>query len=262
MSEAQELLAAIRRYGNAATGDGSIPGSSDARDLMAAVKRNNAILAQGLADLNDQLGALYRRRRLPYDVKAGSRLTRASVNAAGTFSGYGSVFGVTDAYGDVVAKGAFAKTLREWRAKGQLPALLWQHDPFEPIGVYQEMYEDEHGLYVVGRLSETRRGVEARTLLRDGALSGLSIGFRTRRSTVDELRGTRILTEVELFEVSVVTFPANEAARVESAKAAEERQLVAGVTALSAEVRAASALNRYETNLYRVLSTIQAQGTP
>jgi HK97 family phage prohead protease len=135
------------------------------------------------------------------------------------FEGYGSVFGVLDSYADIVAKGAFKRTLKEAKAKGRMPALLWQHDPRIPVGVYEEMREDDTGLYVKGQLADTQQGNDAYTLLKMGALSGLSIGFRTLKSKIDEESGIRTLTEVELWEVSLVTFPANDAARVAVVKA-------------------------------------------
>jgi len=137
---------------------------------------------------------------------------------ARTFEGYGSVFGVLDSYADVVAPGAFKRSLKEHKAAGRMPALLWQHDPSAPIGVYDEMREDDHGLYVKGRLSDTQLGREAYTLLKDGALSGLSIGFNTRKSKIDNETGIRTLTDVQLWETSLVTFPANEAARITGVK--------------------------------------------
>lgn len=143
------------------------------------------------------------------------------------FEGYGSVFGTLDSYADVVAPGAFKRSLKDWKTKKRAPALLWQHDTASPIGVYEEMREDETGLYVKGRLSDVQRGREAYTLLSDGALSGLSIGFRTLKSSMDEETGIRTLTELELWEVSLVTFPANDAARVMGVKTAdfpEERE--------------------------------------
>lgn len=137
-------------------------------------------------------------------------------DAAGEFSGYASVFGVLDSYADIVAKGAFSRTLREWRGKGRWPALLWQHDPTQPIGIWIELREDETGLLARGQLAQTQLGREARTLLDDGALSGLSIGFRVRRSQLDEVSGIRTLTDVDVVEVSLVTFPANDRARVDA----------------------------------------------
>lgn len=152
------------------------------------------------------------RRVVPFDIR--------NLGADdGTFEGYGSVFGVIDSYADIVAPGAFKRTLKEAKAKKRMPALLWQHDPSQPIGVYEEMREDDTGLYVKGRLIDTALGADAYKLLKAGALSGLSIGFRTLKSKIDEENGIRTLTELELWEVSLVTFPANDAARIASVKA-------------------------------------------
>lgn len=133
----------------------------------------------------------------------------------GTFEGYGSVFGVQDSYGDKVQKGAFKRTLKEDRR----PAMLWQHDTSLPIGVYTDVREDKTGLYVKGKFTAgVRQADEALLLLRDGALDGLSIGFRTKKSDLDEETGERLITEAKLYEVSLVTFPANEDARVYDVK--------------------------------------------
>ncbi len=135
--------------------------------------------------------------------------------AEGVIEGYGSVFGNTDSYGDIVVAGAFAETLKSDRA----PAMLWQHNPDEPIGVWTEVREDKRGLVVKGQLAlGTQRGREALELIRMGALSGLSIGYSTVRSSYDEQSGIRSLLELDLWEVSPVTFPANDAARITSAK--------------------------------------------
>jgi HK97 family phage prohead protease len=150
------------------------------------------------------------RRIVPFETKA--------VSDDRSFEGYGSVFGVKDSYADVVAKGAFAHTLEGRNRAGRAPALLWQHDPSMPIGVYTDMREDDTGLFVKGRFSRTTKGDEAYELLKDGALSGLSIGFTTTKSSMDEKSGIRTLTEIDLWEVSLVTFPANQAARVTAVK--------------------------------------------
>lgn len=135
--------------------------------------------------------------------------------AEGVIEGYGSVFGNTDSYGDIVVAGAFAETLKGGRA----PAMLWQHNPDEPIGVWTEVREDKRGLVVKGQLAlGTQRGREALELIKMGALSGLSIGYSTVRSSYDEQSGIRSLLELDLWEVSPVTFPANDAARITSAK--------------------------------------------
>jgi HK97 family phage prohead protease len=144
-------------------------------------------------------------------------LERKDVADDGTITGYGSVFGVTDSYGDVVARGAFGASLAEWRRKDRMPALLWQHNQATPIGTWLDMREDSTGLYVKGRIAtETAAGHDAYVLVKSGALSGLSIGFFTRKATFDEATGLRTLTAIDLFEVSIVTFPANDDARVES----------------------------------------------
>lgn len=160
---------------------------------------------------------------------AGERETRAyslSIRATGdngTLEGYGSVFGVRDTYDDVIASGAFVDSLKEHKAAGTMPAMLWQHDPGEPIGVWTDMAEDKKGLHVKGQLAlSTTRGREAFELLKMGALNGLSIGFKsvpgTSRYNDD---GVRVLTALELWEVSLVTFPANERARITGVKASE-----------------------------------------
>ncbi len=141
----------------------------------------------------------------------------------GTFSGHGSVFGVKDAFSDIVAKGAFDRTLSEAAKSGNMPALLWQHDPTQPIGAWEHMAEDKRGLKVVGKLAlDVQRGAEAHSLLKMGALNGLSIGFNTVTSELDEKKRIRKLTDVDLWEVSIVTFPANGKARVTAVKSTPE----------------------------------------
>lgn len=143
---------------------------------------------------------------LPLDVKAEGE--------PGVFEGYGAIFGNLDRDGDIVAKGAFAASLQ-----GRVPALLWQHNAKEPIGKFDEVREDEKGLYVRGRLSLQGRGGEAYELLKMGALDGLSIGFITKEASKDALTGARTIKRAELMEISLVTFPANELARVSAVKA-------------------------------------------
>ncbi|MBX9717210.1 MAG: HK97 family phage prohead protease [Burkholderiaceae bacterium] len=145
-----------------------------------------------------------------------------AVNDDGTFEGYGSVFGVVDSYQEVVAAGAFTESLSALKQQNRMPALLWQHRSGEPIGVYTEMREDSIGLHVKGKLAlKTARGAEAHELLKMKALSGLSIGFMTREDSYDKLTGVRTLKKLDLWEVSLVTFPANDAARVSAVKTIE-----------------------------------------
>ena len=138
----------------------------------------------------------------------------------GKFTGYGSIFGNKDSYGDIVVSGAFDSSLNQWREKGRLPALLWQHKSDEPIGVYTRMEEDEKGLYVEGRLLKDDDPLAKRAYahLKAGSLSGMSIGYRSLDEDYDEKNDALMLKELDLWEVSLVTFPANEAAQVESVK--------------------------------------------
>ena len=146
-----------------------------------------------------------------------------AVNADGTVEGYGSVFGVRDNYDDVIAKGAFIQSLKDHKAAGTMPAMLWQHDADKPIGVWTEMVEDEKGLRIKGQLAmETVKGKEAHALLKMGALNGLSIGFMSKEWSYDRETEVRTLTAIDLWEVSLVTFPANEKARVTNVKSADE----------------------------------------
>ena len=141
----------------------------------------------------------------------------------GSVEGYGSVFGHKDAYSDIVAPGAFKATLAAHKAAGTMPAMLWQHDADKPIGVWTEMVEDEKGLRIKGQLAmETVKGKEAHALLKMGALNGLSIGFMSKEWAYDRDTEVRTLTAIDLWEVSLVTFPANEKARVTNVKSADE----------------------------------------
>ena len=137
----------------------------------------------------------------------------------GLFEGYGSVFGNKDLGNDVIEKGAFAKSIKRRTNKGV--KLLYQHKSDMPIGVFDEIREDDHGLVVKGRLAlKTQAGAEAYELLKMGALDGLSIGFRVNPSEVsyDKRNNKRIIKEVDLMEVSLVTFPMNPQATVRSVK--------------------------------------------
>ncbi len=132
--------------------------------------------------------------------------------------GYASFFGQPDKGGDVVVKGAYAASLKALAANGGRIKMLWQHDPAQPIGIWDEVREDARGLYVKGRiLNEVAKGREAAALIGAGAIDGLSIGYRTRRATKND-KGQRLLSELELWEVSLVTFPMLPDARVVEAK--------------------------------------------
>jgi HK97 family phage prohead protease len=146
-----------------------------------------------------------------------------AVGDDGAIEGYGSVFGVRDDYDDVIAAGAFVGSLAAHKSAGTMPAMLWQHDAGAPIGVWTEMAEDKKGLRVKGQLAlDTVRGKEAHALLKLGALNGLSIGFVSKQWAYDRDSEVRTLTEIDLWEVSLVTFPANAKARVTNVKAATD----------------------------------------
>lgn len=143
----------------------------------------------------------------------------AAPTAAGEFSGYASMFGgPADSYGDVIAPGAFVDSLSKHADAGSSVALLWAHDPGEPIGKWLSIAEDARGLAVTGKLSlGVQRANDARALMLDGAL-GLSIGFLTLESKYD--RGARVLPKIALYEASLVASPANTRAQVTSVKSA------------------------------------------
>jgi len=156
-----------------------------------------------------------------------------------SFSGYGAVFGNVDSYGDVIAPGAFAKSLATQYSEGSQPLMFLNHDAFGslPIGRWTEMAEDGHGLKVHGELLDTQMGRDTYTALKAGAINGLSIGFRpiefATRSKPDEPR--RTLKAVDLIEVSVVTLPANQKARVQAVKSMGEEMSVRDLEALLRE---------------------------
>lgn len=131
--------------------------------------------------------------------------------------GYGAHFNNVDSYGDIIVPGAFAKTIEKHKAAGTMPAMLWNHDAYAmPIGRWDYLVEDENGLKASGAFVPTQAGNDAYLVVKAQAVTGLSIGYVV---TGFELDGkTRRITEVELFEISVVTFPANDLARIEDVK--------------------------------------------
>ncbi len=157
-----------------------------------------------------------------------------SLDGDGAIAGYASLWGVPDQGGDIVERGAMAASLRRLRAEGQGVKMLWQHDPAQPIGVWEEVVEDARGLHVRGRiLDDVARGREALALVRAGAIDGLSIGYRTLRAAKDA-QGLRRLLEVELWEVSLVTFPMLRDARL---AAKSELELIEDLAHLAREAR-------------------------
>ena len=152
-------------------------------------------------------------KHLDFDAK----IKAVGDDDSGEFEGYGSVFGVLDSYNEVVDKGAFTESL----ATHGMPKLLLQHSTWMVGGIYTEAREDERGLYVKGKLNlEVQAAREVYALMKQGAISGLSIGFRTIIEESDSETGVVHLKKVRLYEVSIVTFPANEAATVSGVKSA------------------------------------------
>jgi HK97 family phage prohead protease len=140
---------------------------------------------------------------------------QVEAGADGTaIEGYASLFGKVDQGGDIVRPGAYLASLQRLAEAGRRVKMLWQHDPTRPIGIWDEVREDERGLYVKGRiLPDIAQGREAAALVAAGAIDGLSIGYRTVQSERDG-KGRRILNELDLWEVSLVTFPMLPDARV------------------------------------------------
>ncbi|MGO4704529.1 HK97 family phage prohead protease [Microvirga sp. 2MCAF38] len=140
----------------------------------------------------------------------------------GVFEGYASLFGIADLGKDVVMPGAFADSLK--RRGAEAVRLLWQHDPSEPIGRWLSIEEDRRGLRVRGKLNlavEKARDVHA--LIRERAVDGLSIGFRVERARAEKPTGLRRLEKLDLWEISIVTFPMLPTARVETVKGGDRR---------------------------------------
>jgi HK97 family phage prohead protease len=136
----------------------------------------------------------------------------------GTIRGYGSVFGNVDLGGDIVAPGAFKRSIKARKSK-PVP-MLWNHNPEHPIGKWTILEEDERGLKLEGRMTPgVAKGAEVLAMVRDGVIDGLSIGFQTVKAERDETTGVRTLKEVDLWEVSLVTFPMNTEATVQGVKA-------------------------------------------
>ena len=130
----------------------------------------------------------------------------------GTFEGYGSIFGNVDSYGEKVVPGAFVESLAKHRREGTSVLMLWQHNPDEPIGVWDDLAEDAKGLWGKGRLiMEVQRAKEVYALLRAKAVRGLSIGYRELDTDKDGV--VRVLKKLDLWEISPVSFPANSRAR-------------------------------------------------
>jgi HK97 family phage prohead protease len=156
--------------------------------------------------------------------------SRVSLASDGTVEGYASLFGEIDQARDMVMPGAFAQTLQS-RGLRKIP-MLFQHDPSEPVGIWLELREDIRGLWAKGRLiPEVARGRELMALVQQGAIDGLSIGYRTVRGRIDPKTRIRRLYQVDLWEISIVTFPLLAGARVRAVK--QSRRLSAASSRLA-----------------------------
>jgi hypothetical protein len=151
-------------------------------------------------------------RQFGFDLKA--------LDEKGSFAGYGSVFGNADSYRDVVMPGAFAASLADWQEREALPPILWQHNTDQPIGPFTSMAEDGNGLYVEGQLliKDVQQAKEAYALMKAKAVRGMSIGYQTIEEMYDGKTNVNRLLEIDLWEVSIVTFPANVEATVSQIK--------------------------------------------
>lgn len=188
------------------------------------------------------------RKDCAFEVKA--------TDDAGQIEGYGSIFGNIDSHGDIVAPGAFKRSLEKRRAKGDAIPMLWQHDSRDVRGVWSDYAEDETGLKLTGSLvMDASTGPDTLALLRAKAVRGLSIGFVTVADEFDRKTGVRTLTEVDLWEVSLVTFPSNGDAMLTGVKSAEEIDAMS-ITEIEQFMRQAWDAPRSEAK--RVISRLKA----
>jgi uncharacterized protein len=156
----------------------------------------------------------------------------------GMIEGYGSIFGNLDSYGDRIERGAFAETI-----KMRKPKMLWQHDMAEPIGAWDEVREDDKGLFMRGRIAmKATRGKDAYELVKAGAFDGLSIGFR---ASDWEMEGNnRVLKSIDLYEVSLVTMPANALATITDIRSMDDAPIV------ERAIRSALGISRAEAKAF------------
>jgi HK97 family phage prohead protease len=160
------------------------------------------------------------------------------------FEGYASVFRNVDSYRDVIEPGAFSKTIQE----NKRIKVLWQHDPMQPIGRPTQMLEDNHGLYVKAKISDTTLGREAIQLMKDGVVDELSIGFNTIKEDWDKEAQVRRIKEVKLWEFSPVTFAANDMANITGVKNLGFEQLLFNI---NQELKAGKVLSEKNANLVK-----------
>jgi uncharacterized protein len=146
-------------------------------------------------------------------VRRGVERPLHAASGTGVFVGYASLFGKRDSADDIVMPGAFSDSIRKRGVRGI--RMLFQHDPAEPVGTWMELVENQRGLWVRGQLdTNVQRGRELQSLLETGGIDGLSIGFKTQLATQDRGLRARRITKIDLWEISLVTFPMLDGARV------------------------------------------------
>lgn len=146
-----------------------------------------------------------------------AKILASDVIEDGFISGYASLFDIADLSNDVMEKGAFATSITD--ANSRNIKLLFQHDPDQPIGQWVSIIEDDKGLYVKGKLTlDNAKAKDIHALVFAGAIEGLSIGFKTKRSRKDPKTGARHILQAELWEISIVTFPMMPSARIDMVK--------------------------------------------
>lgn len=208
------------------------------QEIRAAIetcKRDFISLGREIIEVSSDLIAIARSvRDSAQIVKRGPLVEfKRAPDSTTAIAGYASTFNFVDNGNDTVVPGAFAETLAKHREAGTRPVMLWAHNQDEPIGVWDEMTEDAHGLFVKGRvLKSVRRGAEALDLIAGGAVNSLSIGYRVLRDEIDSKTGVRRLLRLQLFEISVVSIPMNRQA-VLTGKEYELSEVRRAVTALS-----------------------------
>ena len=152
-------------------------------------------------------------------MKIKATFPSVNIQKKGLIRGYASCFDKMDQQRDIVVKGAFSKTLHAWHFLGKKPKMLWQHKAHQPIGVWTHLRQDDYGLYVEGQLAlGVSLADEAYLLLKEKVLDGLSIGFRTLEAVHDKQRKARLILDIDLIEISLVTFGANPNATVSQVK--------------------------------------------
>lgn len=180
--------------------------------------------------------------------------TELKADSEGHFEGYASVFGNRDSYGDVVQPGAFTRTIQNDRGRVKV---LWQHDPYQPIGVPELMQEDDRGLLVRARLADTTLGRDAIALIKAGVVTELSIGYDAVREEWDDEAKERKLTEIRLWEFSPVTWAANDLARITSVKNASDLDLVLDRLERLTWARGRLESDRYRDRVTKAITTLE-----